>query len=183
MRLIDAYDRGYITTAEYTYYLDHGYTNDTPINVDLEVYKDSFYGATIRLIKRDPNLRIELTFELNGTGLNGILQDNDVETVYIPFEGRICGYSLFLDTSSTSVFDVFTNTTFPVGEGTSITGNAPPSITTGTYEVAGEAGVAAWVQHIAASKYIGFQCTANNNAHRAVFTLVIEPATQLLALI
>jgi hypothetical protein len=183
MRLIDAYNRGYITEAQYLAYLDAGYTNESSIYVNITAYTDKTYTADIRLVKRDPNLRNEFQFDIWGTGSSSVLQANDAAYVRCNVDGRICGYSVFLDTSATATFDVWVKSTYPPSNSNSVTASAAPGTSSATYTVGTESAVSTWTQHINSGDYITFVCESNNNAHRAQCILVIEPATQLNALV
>ena len=183
MRLIDAYKRAYITITQYNAYLAEGYTNEDMIYVNVTAYTDKTYTADIRLIKRDPNLRNELQFEIQGTGSSSVLQANDAAYVRCNVEGRICGYSVFLDTSATATFDVWVKSTFPPSNSDSVTASAAPGTSSAVYTAGTESAVSTWTQHVNSGDYITFVCESNNNAHRAQCILVIEPATQLNALV
>lgn len=183
MRLIDAYKRGYLSEAEYLVYLNTGYTNDSMVNVTVDPYVYSPYLATMRLIKRDPNLRLTIPIEIEGTGEAGVLVQGDKAYAQSSVEGRIVGYSIFVDTTSQTQFDVWVKSTFPPSAGETIVGISHPYVSSDVHVEGDEQIVAAWSTHILEGDFIAIEVDSNTAAHRALCTLYIEPATQLNALI
>lgn len=183
MRVIDAYKRGYITEAEYLNYLSTGYTNSSMIDVTVDPHVYAPYGATMRLIKRDPNLRQELEIEIEGSGAQGVLVQGDKNYAHIAYNGRIVGYFAIVDTQCSAVLDVWVKSTFPPEAAQSITASAKPTITTAVYTTGNEAEVSTWSKNLTAEDFICVEVDSNDNAHRVVVTLIIEPATQLNALV
>jgi hypothetical protein len=182
-RLIDAYTRGYITEVEYDYYINQGYSNDTPIDINLASYSEVAYSTDTILIQRDPNILMELPFSIQGTGSGGLLSAGNIAYTRCNVNGRIMGYNIFVDTSTTAVFDIYVNSTYPPTSSSSVTASAKPTITTSTHVSGVESNVSTWSRYITAGEYIALEVDSNNDAHTAYATVVIEPATSILVIV
>jgi hypothetical protein len=151
------------------------------VAVDTHIYKP--FLNTMRLIKRDPNLRQELEVEIEGTGALGVLQQGDKNYAHIAYDGRICGYFAIADAKTTTVMNVYVKSSFPPAAEDSIVASAPPTITADVYTTGNEAEVVTWDQVLQAEDFIAIEIDSSDVATRVVFTLIIEPATQLNALV
>jgi hypothetical protein len=175
MRLIDAYYRGYLTYDEYDAYLNEGYNNDSKIYVDVTTYTDLGLPANMRLIKRDPDVLLELEF-VPQDALAG-------SKVYsqCSVDGILKNYAIFTDLPTTATFDICVGSAYDATN--SIVGADPPTIDNSTYTTGDPNFIKQnWKTDISANDYITFIITTNSDANHVNCVLTIEPSTQYLVL-
>jgi len=175
VRLIDAYYRGYLTHDEYVEFLNAGYNNDSKIYINVTTFTDLGLPVTMRLIKRDPDLLLELEF---------VLQDALAGSkVYsqCAVDGTLKNYAIFTDLPTNAAFDVYVGPEYATTN--SIVGTNPPTIENSTYTTGDPDFIRQnWKTDISANDYITFIVTANSDANRINCVLTIEPSTQYLVL-
>lgn len=175
MRLIDAYYRGYLTYDEYIAYLNEGYTNNSQIYIDVTTFTDLGLPANMRLIKRDPDILLELEF---------VLQDASAGSkVYsqCAVDGTLKNYAIFTDLPTNATFDIYVGPEYDATN--SIVGTNPPTIDNSTYTTGDPNFIRQnWKTDISANDYLTFIVTANSDANHVNCVLTIEPSTQYLVL-
>jgi hypothetical protein len=175
MRLIDAYYRGYLSYDEYTAFLDEGYDNNSKIYIDVTTFTDSGLPVTMRLIKRDPDILLELEFVLKDA-----LKGSKVYS-QCAVDGTLKNYAIFTDLPTYAVFDIYVGSEYTTTD--SIVGTNPPIIDNSTYTTGDPDFIRQnWKTNISANDYITFVVTANSDANHINCVLTIEPSTQYLVL-
>jgi hypothetical protein len=175
MRLIDAYYRGYLTYDEYITFLNEGYTNNSKIYINVTSFTDLGLPFNMRLIKRDPDILLELEF---------VLQDASADSeVYsqCAVDGILKNYAIFTDLPTNAAFDICVGSEYAKTK--SIVGDNPPIINYSTYTTGNPDFIRQnWKTDILANDYIKFMVTKNSDANHVNCVLTIEPSTQYLAL-